>query len=674
MNPFRVVAVAIFLAYSIPSHSRITEINVQKIEPFANGASFGNTGAYERVWGVAKGEIDPADPRNKVIVNIDKAPRNAFGRVEYEVEWFMLRPADAAKSNHKLLFEVTNRGRKFLMNWIMDAPTQAVGAVNDPKVAKDAGNALFFRQGWTMAWTGWDPEAPKTANGMAMKSPVVPNVSRMIRDELVNGTRAPQVGVLRLSHEAATTEPSKSKLTMRRKEKDPRIEIPSSDWAFANSREITLLPLGTKPEPGTLYELHYPAKDPKVLGIGFAATRDFVSFLRHASTDDAFQRNPADRGIYKVIATGLSQSGRYLRDYVHQGFNQDESRRKVFDGVLAHISGIGGVFLNAEFGQPARTNTQHEDHYFPENAFPFSAAKTLDPVTMQSAALLRGDGFDPLWIEVNTSTEYWQKGASLLHTDPLGRRDLKLPPNARAFMISGTQHGGRADLKPDFGPCMNPRNPHSPAPALRALLMALDAWVSDGKAPPASRVPTLATKTLVSPEKTGFPRIPGLAVADFVNSIALLGDWVYPKESAQSPYRPMVARVAADGNEIAGLRLPDIEVPLATYTGWNLYKAPFTEGELCDRDGSYSPLPATQKERLEKGDPRASLEERYGSHANYVSKVEAAARALVRDRLLLTEDADKYIKTARSESVAKLFARQFRGAELIDGYRGDPLR
>jgi hypothetical protein len=657
MKYLRLAAFAAASTLVLPAHARITEINVQKVEPFANGATFGNAGAYERVWGVAKGELDPNDARNKVIVNLDKAPRNSYGKVEYEVEWFMLRPADASKGNHKLLFEVTNRGRKFLMNWIMDAPAQAAGAVNDPKTAKDAGNALFFRQGWTMAWTGWDPDAPKTSNGMAMKAPVVPNLTRVIRDELVNGTRAPQAGTFRLSYEAATTEPDKSRLTMRRKEKDPRVEIPSSGWAFANTREITLLPVGTKPEPGTLYELHYPAKDPKVLGIGFAATRDFVSFLRNEANDDAFQRNPADRGLQKVIATGISQSGRYLRDFVQQGFNQDEGKRRVFDGVLTHISGIGGVFLNAEFGQPARTNTQHEDHYFPENQFPFSAAKTADPVTKKSGALLRGDGFDPLWIEVNTSTEYWQKGASLLHTDPLGRQDLRLPANARVFMISGTQHGGRADLKPDFGPCMNPRNPHSPAPALRALLVALDAWVSQGRPPPASRVPTLSAKTLVNADKTGFPRIPGIAVADFVNSVALFGDWVNPKETAPSPYRSMVARVASDGNEIAGLRLPDIEAPLATYTGWNLYKAPFTEGELCDRDGSYSPLPATQKERMDKGDPRPSLEERYGTHAGYVKKVEAAARTLVRDRLLLAEDAERYLKAAREESVAKLFAR-----------------
>ena len=193
--------------------------------------------------------------------------------------------------------------------------------------------------------------------------------------------------------------------------------------------------------------------------------------------------------------------------------------------------------------------------------------------------------------------------------------------------------------------------------AVEELFVALDAWVSEGKPPPASRVPTLGTKTLVPADRIGFPKIPGLAIADFVNSVALFGDWVEPKESAPSPYRPLVSKVAADGNEIAGLRLPGIEVPLATYTGWNLYKAPFTEGELCDRDGSYSPLPATKKEREASGDPRASLEERYGTHANYVKKVASSARALVRERLLLAEDAERYVKAASNESVAKLFAR-----------------
>jgi hypothetical protein len=354
-----------------------------------------------------------------------------------------------------------------------------------------------------------------------------------------------------------------------------------------------------------------------------------------------------------ALAFGISQSGRYLRDFIGQGFNQDEAGRKVFDGVLAHISGVGRVFLNEEFGQPFRTNTQHEDHLMPENRFPFSAAATTDPVTGKAGALFRGDGFDPLLIEVNTSTEYWQKGASLLTTDPLGQHDVELPANARAFLVAGTQHAGRAGLKPDPGPCANPRNPHSPAPALRALLVALDDWATKGVAPPESRVPRIADGTLVPPDATGFPAIPGLAVARRTNAIARFEDWVHPAPEGGPQYRPLVPKVGVDGNETAGIRLPDIAAPVATYTGWNLYKAPFPTGELCDRDGSYAPLPKSEAERDRSGDPRPSLAALYGDAAGYVARTEAAAEALVRARLLLPEDARAYVAAAKARDPFK---------------------
>jgi hypothetical protein len=345
---------------------------------------------------------------------------------------------------------------------------------------------------------------------------------------------------------------------------------------------------------------------------------------------------------------GISQSGRYLRDFIGQGFNADETGKKVFDGVLSHIAGVGRVFLNEEFGQPARTNTQHEDHFYPENAFPFSAASFTDPATKRTGALLKGDGSDPLLIEVNTSTEYWQKGASLLHTDPEGSGDAVLPATTRVFLVAGTQHGGRAGLKADHGPCTNLRNPHSASPALRALLVALDEWVTQGKAPPESRVPRLADGTLVGPEATGFPTVPGIAVARIVNRLDRFEDWIKPVAAEGAQYRPLVAKVDADGNEVAGIRLPDIAVPRATYTGWNLYKAPFPEGELCDRDGTYAPFAKTKAEREGAGDPRLSLEERYRDQADYVAKVSAAANALVAQRLLLAEDAERYIAAARA--------------------------
>jgi hypothetical protein len=639
-----------------PAAARLTEITVTSVEPFANGARFGDTGAYERVKGTFKGELNLADPRNQVIVNLDKAPRNAAGRVEYEADFYILRPADAARDSRKILYDVNNRGRQYAHWMFGDARTVR----NDPRALEDVGNSLILRRGYTVVWSGWDPDAPRANNGIAMKAVIATNggkpIVNLIRDEMMSGGRGPERKSFRLTYEAATPDQSQARLTVRRNETDAGKEIPASGWAYVNSREIHLLPEGTLPEPGSLYELHYPATNPKVLGIGFAATRDFVSFLRYEAKDSRGNANPARPGIRHALAFGRSQSGRYLRDHVALGFNQDESKRKVFDGVMAHTAGVGGVFLNYEFGQPDRTSTQHEDHHFPENAFPFSTARMDDPVTGKSGSLLRGDGFDPLWFETNTSTEYWQKGASLLVTDPLGTRDVAHPSGARGYLIASTQHGGQAWMSSTPGPCANPRNPHSPTPAQRALLVALDEWVSEGTAPPASRTPSLGSRTLARPEQVAFPSIPGVTVARRVNEIRWLRDWILPMPSTLRPYRPLVPQVDADGNETSGILLPDIAVPLGTYTGWNLYKAPFPEGELCDRYGTYVPFAATRAEREAKGDRRPSLEERYGDHADYARRVGDTVRKLVAERLLLPEDGDLYIVKAWSEETVKRFA------------------
>ncbi len=639
-----------------PVGARLTEITIAAVEPFAEGAGFGDTGAYERVKGTFRGELDPADARNRVIVNLDNAPRNAAGRVEYEADFYILRPTDPARGSRKILYDVTNRGRQYVHWMFGDAHTVR----NDPRAPEDTGNGFILRKGYTVVWSGWDPDAPRANNGLAMKPVIATHggapIVRVIRDELQSGTRGARRETFRLTHEAATLDQSRAKLTVRRGETDARHEISADGWAYVNPREIRLLPQNTKPEPGSIYEFHYPATNPRVLGIGLAATRDLISFLRYETADSKGNANPAGAGIRHVLAFGRSQSGRYLRDHVAQGFNQDESARKVFDGVLAHTAGVGGVFLNHEFGQPARTGTQHQDHTFPENAFPFSTVRMTDPVTGQTGSLFRNDGFDPLWMETNTSTEYWQKGASLLVTDPLGERDVALPPNARGYLFAGTQHGGQAWMTSALGNCVNPRNPHSPTPALRALLVALDAWV-DGKAPPDSRTPRIKDATFTTPGQLKFPVIPGIQVARRVNEIGVLKDWVKPEMDMSKPYRPLVTQVDADGNEIAGIRLPEMAVPLATHTGWNYYRAPYPEGELCDRDGTYVPFAATRADREAKGDPRLSLEERYGDHAGYVKRFEQAANQLVTERLLLREDAERLIARAKSAEAVKRFTR-----------------
>ncbi|WP_342147946.1 alpha/beta hydrolase domain-containing protein [Methylorubrum sp. SB2] len=628
-----------------PAQARITGIDITSVEPFADGAEFGAAGAYERVIGTARGELDPADPANAGIVDIALAPRNARGMVEYRTDLFILRPKDAARGNGTLLFEVLNRGRKFLFNWVLDAPAQAVQAVNDPKSAADAGTGLVLRRGYTLVWSGWEADALRQQGGMAIDVPVATRygqpIVETVRDQLVSATRGPPEAPFFLTFKVASPDREQAHLTVRRRESDPPRPVPAQAWHYATPRQIELLPKGTKPLPGSLYEFTYRATEPKVLGIGFAATRDVVAHLRSEAS------NPAASGIRQTLALGISQSGRYLRDFIQQGFNRDEAGRRVFDGVLSHIAGVGGVFLNARFGQPSRTNTQHEDHLYPENAFPFSAASQHDPVTGRTGTILRGDGFDPLLIEMNTATEYWQKGASLLTTDPLGRRDVVLPDTARAYLVSSGFHYGRAGMTSTRGPCANERSTLNPAPAIRALLVALEEWVRDGKAPPESRVPRLADGTLVEAAEIGFPFMVGVPVPTAPNAIARFGSYVDPRPEAGPQYRPLVPRVDADGNDVAGIRLPAVAAPRATYTGWNLYADPFPAGALCDREGSQLPFAPTRAERIAKGDPRPSIEERYPDAEDYVAAVTKSVDALVADRLLLREDGDRMIEAAR---------------------------
>jgi hypothetical protein len=620
----------------------LLSLDIERIEALADGAPFGEVGAYERVIAKAKGEVDPKDPANKGIALIDKAPLNANGKVEYATDIFILRPKDPARGNGRILYEVNNRGRKMLFGNIADGPQ----GVNDPKTTADVGNGFPLRQGYTIVWSGWDPDAPRANMGLGLTAPVATDnglpLVNTVREEFCSGTRVGNLETFKLSYEAATLEQPRARLTVRERADDEPRELPLNQWSFVDGRSIKLRE-GTKPKPGYLYEFHYEAKNPKV-PLGFAATRDVVSWLRY---DPAALKATGGR-ITHALAIGFSQAGRYLRNHISEGFNRDEAGRKVFDGIHSHIAGVGRIFFNTPFGQPARTGTQHEDHGFPENEFPFSTATLADPLTGKKGSLFRGDGSDPKLIETNTSTEYWQKGASLLHTDPLGQEDVTLPAHSRVYMIAGTQHGGRAGATTDPGPNINPRNPHNPMPAVRALLVALDEWVVSGKEPPASRVPTLAAGTLVEPDKTGFPAVPGAVVVKVTNQVAPPGDWVRPKP-ADKAYRTLVCKVDADGNEAAGVRLPDIAVPLATYSGWNEYKPPYPAGELADRDGSCLPFAIDKATRAAAGDPRPSIAERYKSGADYVAKVQAVVSALQKDRLLLAEDAKNYIERAHRE-------------------------
>ncbi len=617
----------------------ITAIEITARTPFVGGAAFGATGAYERLDGVAIGELDPAHPGNARIVNIDKAPRNARGRVEYRSDICILRPTEPQNGNGRILYEVNNRGRTLLF-----ANLCAGKPGNQPQTAADLGNALPLRHGFTVVWSGWDPGAPRANGGLALEAPVATNdgapIVRRIREEFISGTRGGPLERFRLSYETASLQQGEARLTVRRTQNAPRSEVPA--WEFIDTRTVRLLPEGTLPEPGSIYELNYLATKPRVLGIGFAATRDLVSHLRQSAAG----RDLLGRPVTHALAFGISQAGRYLRDHIAQGFNCDENGDRVFDGVFTHVAGIGRVFCNTEFGQPARTRTWHEDHDFPEVQFPFSSAVLTDPIGGTSGALLRGDDSDPKLIETNTSTEYWQKGASLLHTDPDGTRDVALPANVRGYYLPGTQHGGKAGMPKDPGPCSNPRNWHDPMPAIRALLVALDEWVVNGREPPASRLPRIADGTLVGTESVAWPKLSALVPPRAMNDASPLGDWTDPRPPTRS-WRALVPQVDGDGNESAGVRLPDIAVPHGTFTGWNLYKTPLPAGELADRDGTFLTFAATRAEREQSGDQRPSVAERYPTHEAYVARVQQVVTALQRDRLLLEDDAAAYLERAR---------------------------
>jgi hypothetical protein len=589
-------------------------------EPFAGGAVFGASGAYERIEGAAAGALDPAHPANAGIALLSDAPRNAAGLVEYKSSYILLRPADPVLGNGRLLYEVNNRGRILML-----ANLCAGTAGNDPKTAADLGNALPFRLGYSLLWTGWDPAAPK-ATGLWLDAPAIDGRSKPIREEFVSGTRLGAHDAFRLSHEAMRI----TCVTVRRSQTAERIPV---SFVLADSRTVRLMPEGTKPVIGSIYEVRYEATNPRVQGIGFAATRDVVSHIRSHGED--FTGRP----ITHTLAFGISQAGRYLRDHIAQGFNADLDGNRVFDGVLTHVAGIGRVFLNTPFAQPFRTRTWHEDHDFPEIGFPFSSAVMPDPVTGGAGGLMRGDASDPKLIETNTSTEYWQKGASLLHTDPLGGQDVALPPNVRGYLIAGTQHGGKAGMPRDNGPCVNPRNWHDPMPAIRALLVALDEWVISGRAPPDSCLPKIADGSLVPAERVALPALPGLTAPAAANDVYPLADWADPRPHAHA-WRPLVPQVDADGNEVAGIRLPDIAVPRGTFTGWNLYREPHPAGQLADRDGTFLAFAETEAER--GADPRRSIAQRYGSAAAYASRVTQAADELLARRLLLAEDAERF--------------------------------
>ena len=638
-----VVSLLIFV--STFSDAAVTRIDVQRRETYA-GPGFGSAGAYERIVGRFHGELDPEHPLNKGIVDIGLAPRNARGRVEYSSDLDIIKPVDMAKGNGALLYDVNNRGNKIALGSFNDAPSG-----NNPVKPDDLGNGFLMRSGFTVLWSGWIQDIPAANNALRIQLPTAPGLAQNVWDELLPNAR--NTAAFPLTFKASSTEKSRARLTLRYRNSDAARVVPESDWEFVNDRSIRLLPAGTPFAIGVLYQFVYPSENPSVAGIGFAATRDIVSFLRNESGDS----NPLAGGIKRVLAHGSSQSGRYLRDFTYRGFNEDESGRKVLDAINPHIS-TARLFLNQRFAQPVRMiNIGYGFHAFPDTTFPFAYQDETDPFSGNVEGLLtrcRARGNCPKVIHTTTGTEYWQSGQSLVTTDPQGKRDAKLPDEVRVYHLAGTQHIQGAIMPP--GVCALPPNPTDARPIQRALLLAMDRWVQDGTPPPPSAYPKLANKTLVAASQWRFPAIPGVQKParpapkprfdygpDFGKGII---SNVLP-QTLKGEYPVLVPQVDSDGNEIAGVRVPEQAVATATTMGWGVRSAGSgTPGELCYLDGSTVPFLRNADQRKDFRDPRPSLAERYKSPEQYASLIDASAQSLVRGGYLLDEDAQRIVKRA----------------------------
>jgi hypothetical protein len=697
----RVVALAIAAVSmaAVPVEARITRIEFGRVEsPSFGGRTFGTVGTFDKLVGIAYGEIDPEHPSNRIMTDVELAPRNARGMVEYSTDIYIITPTDKRKGNRTFLYEMPNRGNKLILGWV----GKGVVGGNEPT---DVGDGFFQNLGTTLVWSGWQVDVLPGNGRLTMRGPVARNrdgsaIEGTVRSELVTAVATPWLNLSSgnftgLTHASYPTVSLDNRtplpdgflptLTVRNREFDPRVPVPNSEWAFGtctadgvvtpSDKQICLNGGGF--EPGKLYELIYRGRNPWVIGIGYAAVRDLGAFLKYAETDDAGTPNPLWQGGKPGTAfvTGTSQSGRNLRLLLHLGFNEDELGRMVFDGAHPHIGG-GRAQFNIRFGQPGRAWSHWVDRMYAAYEFPFTYMPTRDPLTHQTGGILTRcmrSGTCPKVFHVATALEIWEGRDALGRTDPMARRDVPDGPYVRSYLMTSTQHGPAAASAP-FGACEQQTNPNPQNDTMRALWVAFEAWVRDGVKPPDAQAPLLRDGTLVRPEEVRFPSIPantygGIARPatrrPFANQLDIL-DWgpdfvpydesgiiaeEPPRVVVKDAYQIRVPQVDADGNDLAGIRSTRIQAPVGTYTGWNVQSR--YPDQLCTLQGSFVPFARTRSERLAAGDPRLSLEERFGSHAGYVAAVRAAADRLVRQRFLLPDDAARLVQAADASDVLR---------------------
>lgn len=681
------------LLLSPAADAKLTRLEILKREVVAGGQDFGTAGPYEKLTGKAYFEVDPKLERNRAVFDLDRAPLNARGQVEFSADMVILKPVDLAKGSRTLFFEVNNRGRKISFGRMHD--TAADANMNDPSAPRDFGNGFLMKRGYVLAWVGWGADIAPGDNRLTVDFPVAMEDGKPVSERILtefsdrnfNGGKPwslplsggtafkpfPAISADKKAAEAALyVLPSDSAATGG--PDIPRGEtVPDGDWALADC------PDGWpgKPSPSHIclkdgfrndrnYHLIYRATGSPVMGLGYVTTRDFVSFLHNDEKDDAGNPNPV-HGLQTTLCQGISSSGMYLRDFLYQGFNVDEKERQVCQGMHIHVAGVQKLYLNYRFAQPNPFTQQHRERYVPDTNFPRQYAVRINPFTKSPDGILKRPMTDPKIIHTDTSNEYWQFRASLTGASEGGTLDFNESQKVRRYLLSSLQHGGFKPDAPSHGiadrQCEQLTNPTHPGPLLRALVVSLDDWVKKNVPPPDSRVPKIAEGTLVAPEDLKLPRVPGLTYEgrhngsgdrDFgprVRHNAGVVDLLIPVTRAT--HKVLVPQVDAVGNDIAGIRHPYVEAPVATLLGWNTRTKEFGGPDLCDLLGSTVPLPRSRTDAQAAGDPRPSLEELYGTHEAYVAKVADAAKNLETQRLMLPEDVEMVVREAGESSVLR---------------------
>lgn len=613
--------------------ARVVRIEISSREVATDAPEDGPAGQYEVIKGIIYLEVDPDNPMNRSIVDLKHAERNSRGNVEFSADFELHKPVDAYRGNHRLMYFVNNRGHKMGV-W---------------HFCYQAGENWLCRSGWSYLWCGWSCDVIQSDQALNITVPVATEDGKTITgktyteiisyaDFVTNGQALVWGGSI--PYAPVDMNEPEATLTMRRYRWEDPVAVLRDQWSFArleNGEAVAdpgYLYVNEGIKPGWLYDLVYTAKDPRVTGLGLAAIRDVVSFFRYEAKDDAGNPNPLAGVVEYAYAWGHSQSARLLYHFIYEDFNGDEEKRIVFDGLQANCGGAGKGQFNSRFAQATRHGSHHEDNLFPIDFFPFNTVEQYDPVTGERGDGLgraRRSGFLPKIFFINSATDYWTRAASLLHTDVEGKEDAGIDPNVRMFAIAGRAHvDDRIGL------------------VGRALLTALDQWVADGVEPPESQIPRIADGTLVSVEefRKAFPEIPGVRIPESCYCPYRLdpgprwrsegiADNVPPKTGHR--YVCLVPQVDADGNEIAGVHLPEVALPLATFTGWTMRDTAFSR-TLGRNTGKVWPLPATPEDREREGDPRQALSERFRSEEAYLEKARQCLSRLRQERFLLDED------------------------------------